>query len=201
LLADIPPRDDGADGADATVDESIDIARAVRPGTWRLDVERRVIDAGGGDLATAVVRVGAVYGGVGGSFPDLFHHARTTGTLGHVGDGANRWSLIHRDDLADLFATIVERDGRGVFHGVDGAPLAMREIMALVARGAAAHRGGAVDVHGVAPDQARSELPYYASVLACDLAMVTPRARALGWMPTIASFRDGVVATASDVLG
>lgn len=172
------------------VNEDIDLARATRP-RWRLDVERRVLAAGRDDVATAVVRVGAVYGGAGGSFPGFFEHARATGSIAYVGDGSNRWSLIHRDDLAALYGAIVERGGRGVFHGVDGTPLTMREVMTLVARASGDH----VEVRSVSPEQA-SALPYHASVLMCDLAMDTARARALGWAPSVASFRDGAALAA-----
>jgi nucleoside-diphosphate-sugar epimerase len=180
LLADLTPRRDTP-----PLDEAVDPARATRPGRWRLDVERQVLDAGG-----AVVRVGAVYGGHGGSFPDVFAHAARTRTLAWVGAGDNRWSTIHHDDLAALYRTILEHDGAGVFHGVDGAPLTTRELMTIVARAV----GDDVRAAGATPDEARA-LPYHASVLAVDLAMVTPRARALPWAPRVASFADGAAAT------
>jgi nucleoside-diphosphate-sugar epimerase len=176
--------------SDGTIDETVDMARSTHPGRWRLGVEQQVLDAARDRLATAVVRVGAVYGGAGGtggSFPDFFLHAQQTRSIAYVGDGANRWSLIYLQDLVELYRAILERDGRGVFHGVDGAPAPMREVMDAVARAV----GDDVVATGTNAERARAELPYHASVLERDLAMVTPRARALPWTPQLASFRDG----------
>ncbi len=172
------------------LDETVEPTRSTHPGRWRLGVEQRVLDAGNERLATSVVRVGAVYGGAGGSFPDFFRHALQTRSIAYVGEGANRWSLIYLQDLAELYRAILEHDGRGVFHGVDGAPTPMREVMQAVARASGA------DVVAASMDAGRAaaELPYHAPVLERDLAMLTPRARALPWTPRFASFHDGAEA-------
>lgn len=172
------------------VDEAVDISRATRPGSWRLDVEQAVL-AATGERRTAVVRLGAVYGGDGGSLPSLFEHAERTRTLEHVGDGENRWSLIHHDDLAALYRAILAHGACGVFHGVDGVPLSIREMMQIVA----AAVGPDVVVRGCPAERAPERLPYYASVLEADLAMDTTRARALGWAPRVESFASGAAAT------
>jgi nucleoside-diphosphate-sugar epimerase len=85
------------------IDETVDFSRAAR-GRWRLDLEGRVLAAGDDDLATSVLRVGAVYGGDGGSFPDFFRHARAHGSIAWIGDGTNRWSLIQRARAAGTSA-------------------------------------------------------------------------------------------------
>ncbi|MBI4510862.1 MAG: NAD(P)H-binding protein [Deltaproteobacteria bacterium] len=173
-------------GTDATVDEQTDPAQAKHPGAWRLAHEGIILDASTETLATAVVRLGAVYGGKGGSLGDLFSEATRARTSTFVAPGTQRWSLIYRGDLAALYRAIVETRARGVFHGVDGSPMSMREIAETVSNVVGNCRTTAISV-----EAARACLPYFSSVLCRDLAMTTARALALGWQPRHRSFAHG----------
>jgi len=118
----------------------------------RAEHERIVLDAGG-----AVVRPGMIWGGE--SF--LFEHPL------YIGDGRNRWPLVHRDDVAELYRLIAESGARGVFHAV-------AEVRC------------AADVFpgkGVPLEEAREELGGFADALALDQDVTAVRSRELGWAP------------------
>lgn len=157
-------------------------------GAWRLEVERDVLAAAGGGVTTAVVRPGQVYGGSGGTLPMMFGSAVEEGAAVYVGDGASRWSLVHRDDLAHLFRRVVEARDGGVFHGVDGHPLSVADVARLASEAAGA--GGRT--RAIPLEDARREWGSFAEMLALDVAVAPVRARALGWTPTYPSFAAGV---------
>lgn len=146
----------------------------------RARIEREVLEGCGGALSCAVIRPGMVYGGgAGGSVSELFRGAFEDGAPAHVGEGRNRWSLVHRDDAAALFRLVAERQAGGIFHAVDGHPLAVREVAESVGRAA----GAAGRVKSIALEQARAELGGFADALCLDQAADASRARALGWAP------------------
>ncbi|MEU7768626.1 hypothetical protein AB0B25_26455 [Nocardia sp. NPDC049190] len=61
--------------------------------------------------------------------------AREKGASGYVGDGANAWSAVHREDAARLFRLAVDKAEAGtVLHAVADAGVATRDIAEAVAR-------------------------------------------------------------------
>lgn len=125
----------------------------------RAEHERIVLDAGG-----AVVRPGMIWGGE-GAF--LFEHPL------FIGDGENRWPLVHRDDVAELYRLVVERGARGIFHAVAEVRRA-RDVFP--------------DVTPTPLEEARRELGAFADALALDQNVRATHALALGWRPTSAPF-------------
>ncbi|HEX8171067.1 MAG TPA: NAD-dependent epimerase/dehydratase family protein [Thermoanaerobaculia bacterium] len=132
------------------VDDADESAPASGP---RAEHERIVLDAGG-----AVIRPGMVWGGEG---IWLFDHPL------YIDDGMNRWPLVHRDDLAELYRLVAERGGRGIFHGV-AEVLRARDVF---------------PGNGVPLEEARRELGGFADALALDQNVRADRSRALGWTP------------------
>ena len=119
----------------------------------RAEHERIVLEAGG-----AVIRPGMIHGGEAW----LFTHPIV------IGDGENRWPLVHRDDVAELYRLVVERGARGIFHAVAEVRRA-RDVFP-----------------GLSPtplNEARKELGSFADALALDQNVRADRARALGWTP------------------
>lgn len=171
---------------DGPADESASTERAAELVAWRPAHERAVLEAGdaAGGPATAVIRPGMVYGGRGGLASHLFESAVETGAAEYVGDGANRWSMVHREDLADLYRLVVERTARGIFHGVDGH--AARVAEAARAASEAAGKGGAT--RSVPLEEARRKLGPVADALCLDQVLAAPRSAELGWRPARASF-------------
>jgi nucleoside-diphosphate-sugar epimerase len=153
---------------------------------WRPAHERALLASASDRIAPSVIRVGAVYGGADENVSSFFATARDAGAAEYVGDGANRWAMVHRDDLAALYVTVAEQRARGVFHGVDGAEVRVRAIAAAASVAAGAEgRTRAVPV-----EAARRELGSFADVKCLDLVVTTARARALGWTPRRVSFLE-----------
>lgn len=157
---------------------------------WRLRVEREVLAAGDERVATAVVRPGQVYGGDGGTLPMMWEPAAAGEAAPFVGEGRNRWSMVHRADLARLFLRVVETRARGTFHGVDGQPM----TVAAIARAASEAAGAGGRTRAIPLEEARRDLGGFADMLALDVAALPVRARALGWEPRYGSFPDGAAA-------
>ncbi|MGH7558241.1 MAG: NAD-dependent epimerase/dehydratase family protein [Gemmatimonadota bacterium] len=151
---------------------------------WRPRHEEQVLTAATEVVATAVIRPGMVYGGSGGLVSRLFETAVEDDAAAYVGKGGNRWSLIHRGDLARLYLRVAEERAGGIFHGVDGQPLQVTEL----AR-AASVAAGAGETRGVPLDEARGELGPMADALILDQALIARRSGEIGWRPIRRDFR------------
>lgn len=145
---------------------------------WRPEQEARVLQAGTAGLAASVIRPGMVYGGKDGLFARLFATAERDGAAEFVGDGANHWSPVHRDDVARLYRMVVEGGGSGIYHCAEPAELVGALAMAA---SRAAGAGGATQRLRV--EEAREEMGELADALTMNQVMGCRRARALGWEP------------------
>jgi nucleoside-diphosphate-sugar epimerase len=156
---------------------------------WRLEHERLVLERSGGNgLRTAVVRPGIVYGGSRGIIADLLKDA-LNGLVRVVGEGRNHWPCIYDRDLADVYLRVVTNgEASGVFHANDEADERVDDIVEAIAR----HAKMRPDVRHVPIDEARTKLGPYADALALDQIVRSPRARALGWAPTLHSVSANV---------
>jgi nucleoside-diphosphate-sugar epimerase len=151
--------------------------------SWRPQHERLVIDANSDRLRTIVVRPGVVYGGGHGIVADLFKSA-SNGLVRVVGDGNNHWPLVYDRDLGDLYARLAGReDASGVYHANDEGDERVNEIVDAIKP----YLPVKPDVRHVPLDEARTKMGTYAEALALDQVVRSPRARALGWTPTLRS--------------
>jgi nucleoside-diphosphate-sugar epimerase len=121
----------------------------------RAEHERVVLERGG-----AVIRPGMIWG----DDAYLFSHPI------YIGDGNDRWPLVHRDDVAELYRIVVERGARGVFHAVTEVRRA-RDVFLSIA--------------GTPLEEARKELGGFADALALDQNVRARRALELGWKPRL----------------
>lgn len=155
---------------------------------WRPEHERLVLEAGRGQLRTAVVRPGIVYGGSRGIIADLLKTA-ANGLVRVIGDGRNHWACVHDRDLADLYVRVATNpDASGVFHATDEADESVADIVESVAR----HAKSLPDIRNVPIDEARAKMGSYADALALNQIVRSPRARAIGWAPTSHSVAGSV---------
>ena len=154
----------------------------------RVEHERVVLEASAGDLRTVVIRPGCVYGGTGSLTASWFESARKEGATRIVGDGENRWSLVHRDDLARVYVLAAESGCRGeVFNATDRSRATVRECAQAASR--AAGQGGRIASTGVA--EAVKSLGAWAECLTFDQHVDSGKAtRFLGWQPRHAGFVD-----------
>lgn len=166
------------------VDESAPADHPAEVVAWRPSHEEQILGSADETVAATVVRPGMVYGGRGGLVVRFFESAEARGAAEYVGDGQNRWSLVHRDDLGRLYVAIAEARAGGVFHGVDGLPV--KVVDAARAASHAAGRDG--EIESVPYAEAREELGPVADAITLDQALVTSRAEEVGWLTTHRSF-------------
>ena len=175
----------GNTGAPASEEACINPVKLV---AWRPEHERLVLDAARHGLRTAVVRPGVVYGGARGIIGDLLKDA-ANGLVRVVGNGQNHWACIYDRDLADLYVRLVAHpDASGVYHVNDEADELVGDIVDSIAR----HARMKPDVRNMPLEEARTKMGPYADALALDQLVRSPRAKALGWSPSLHSVAGNV---------
>ena len=156
--------------------------------SWRPDHERLVLDGARSGIRTIVIRPGLVYGGGRGIIGDLLKDA-ANGLVRVIGEGRNHWACVYDRDLADLYVRVAAMaDASGVFHANDEADERVDDIVEAIARQAKMRP----DVRHVPIGEARKKMGPYAEALALDQIVRSPRARALGWAPTLHSVAGSV---------
>jgi nucleoside-diphosphate-sugar epimerase len=156
--------------------------------SWKLPIERRVLEAKG--MRGVVIISGVAYGDGGGGIPGLLLGSPRddSGNLVMLGTGRQHWSAVHAADLADFFRRVLEDDSaRGRYIIANGLNPTVAELTDAAAV--------AADAKGAVPgsdDEARARLgDYFAEVLLLDQGTAAARARAeLGWRPSRPSFTD-----------
>ena len=145
--------------------------------------ENLVLGAASDQLRTVIVRPGLVYGGGRGIVSDLFKSA-ANGLVRVVGDGNNRWPLVYDRDLAELYARlVVSQDASGIYHANDEGDERVNDLVEAISP----YVPFRPDVRHVPIEEARTKMGAYADALALDQVVRSPRARALGWTPTLHS--------------
>lgn len=150
---------------------------------YRPGIERQVLAAAEDGVRASVIRPGIVHGRGGGIPALLVGLAREHGGPRVVGDASVRWPMVHVDDLAELFALVVEDAPAGsLWHGVTEAAVPVTRL--AEAAGRAAGVAGEPEVWPL--EQARERLgALFADALVLDQSVGGQAARAkLGWSPT-----------------
>ena len=156
---------------------------------WRPAHEAAVLESAARSGARAlIVRPGIVYGGAQGAIGELLQ-AAANGLIRVIGDGSNRWPSIYDRDLAELYVRLASHaDAEGVFHATDHADERVDDIVEAIAR----HARTRPDVRHVPFPEARRKLGPYADAVALDQVVRAPRARAIGWAPSLHSITGNV---------
>jgi nucleoside-diphosphate-sugar epimerase len=150
---------------------------------WRPAHEARVLNTAGMGIRPVVIRPGLVYGGSRGIVGDVFKDAANS-LIRIVGTGDNHWPLVYERDLAELFVRLASAAGAsGVFHANDEGDERVNDIVAAIA----AHAKTRPSVRHLPITEARKKMGPYADALALDQVVRSPRARALGWNPSLHS--------------
>lgn len=150
---------------------------------WRVPHEEVVLAAAGNGVRTVVVRPGLLYGGSRGIVSDLIKDG-LNGLIRVIGPGTNCWACVYDRDLADLYLRLVQTpEASGIFHANDEAD----ERVGDIAEAIASHVPMRPDVRYMPMPEARSKLGDYADALALTQRVRSPRARQLGWTPTLRS--------------
>ncbi|WP_413711791.1 NAD-dependent epimerase/dehydratase family protein [Rhizobium sp. Rhizsp82] len=102
---------------------------------FRLQHDRRVTGLKDRGIRGVVIRPPFVYGRSGGFLVTLINQAIEDRVANTIGDGLNRWSTVHVDDLADLYVrALVNQQAFGVFNAGSLDTVSMREIADGIAK-------------------------------------------------------------------
>jgi nucleoside-diphosphate-sugar epimerase len=154
---------------------------------WRPGVEDQVL-AGAPGVRTIVVRPGIVYGGARGIISEMLTSA-DNGLMRVIGSGDNHWAVVYDRDLADLYVRLAaSSDAAGVFHATDDSDDTVRDIVEAIA----AHAPARPEVRYMPLSEARKKQGALADALVLDQMVRSPRARALGWAPSLATLTRNV---------
>ncbi|MFF7364784.1 NAD-dependent epimerase/dehydratase family protein [Streptomyces sp. NPDC008125] len=133
------------------------------------------------DVRASVVRLPPTVHGDGdhGFLATVVATARAKGVSGYIGDGANRWPAVHRDDAARLFRLALESAPAGsTLHAVGDQGVPIRVVAEVIGE-----RLG-VPVASVDPADAAGHFTWLADILALDSPASADRTRSLlGWRP------------------
>lgn len=169
------------------VDEATPLSPA-RLVSWRPAHERLVLEADG--LRGIVIRPGCVYGRQGSLTNSWFEGASREHMLKVIGDGTNRWSMVHVDDLALGYVRAAESGlGGEVFNLCDST----RSTVTEMARAAARAAGYTGSIQYIPVEEAVKAMGPYAECLALDQHVDSSKAKSkLGWVPRHLSFVDDI---------
>jgi nucleoside-diphosphate-sugar epimerase len=164
------------------VDESAPL-NPIEQVAWRAPHEALVLDAASDSLRTVVVRPGVVYGGSRGIVGDLLRDA-ANGLVRVIGNGDNHWPLVYERDLGELYLRIATTpEASGIYHANDEGDERVNDLVAAIGE----HVKTRPSVRRVPLPEARSKMGAYAEALALDQIVRSPRARAIGWNPSLHS--------------
>ena len=168
--------------APASVDESAPV-NPIEHVAWRPGHEKRILDASTAGWRAIVVRPGIVYGGTGGIVGALLKDASNS-LVRVVGSGDNHWPLVYDRDLADLYVRLATSpDASGVYHANDEGDETVNDIVKSISE----HAKTEPSVRHLPLSEAKKKMGPYAEALALDQIVRSPRARALGWNPSLHS--------------
>jgi nucleoside-diphosphate-sugar epimerase len=168
--------------------EETDPLRPLALVAWRPAYEQKILAVPG--ARSIVLRPGCVYGKTGGLTGEWFAPAAEGKAITIVGDGKNRWSMVHVDDLADAYVRVVESGLTGeVFNVSDRSRATVGELATAAVRAA-----GSQSALAYLPlDEAAKAMGPYAECLAVDQQVDSRKAgRLLGWQPRHGGFVDEV---------
>jgi nucleoside-diphosphate-sugar epimerase len=150
---------------------------------WRPAHEARVLDAATAGWRTVVIRPGIVYGSDRGIVGDLLQDAANS-LIRVIGSGDNHWPLVYDRDLAELYVrTAANPDASGIYHANDEGDETVNHIVAAISE----HAKTTPSVRHMPLAEAKQKMGPYAEALALDQIVRSPRARALGWTPSLRS--------------
>lgn len=166
-------------------DESAPLNPPIRV-SRRPEMER--IALGSSTVRGIVLRPGCVYGQEGGMFADWFAPAAKGEAPTIVGDGTNRWPLVHVDDLADAYVRAAESTLRGEVINVTDRSRETVTTMVTALSEAAGYHGAP---RYLAAAEAATTLGTFAECLTLDQHVDSSKAvRVLGWQPRHGGFSD-----------
>jgi nucleoside-diphosphate-sugar epimerase len=106
----------------------------------RRDIDLRVLAAAKEGIRAIVLCPGNIYGSGSGlnprsvQIPFLVDQARESSLVHIVGQGVNRWSNVHIEDVAELYSLALQKAPPGAFYFVENGEASFAEIGDAIAR-------------------------------------------------------------------
>ena len=149
---------------------------------WCSGLHRAVVDSE--HLTGMVILPAMVYERDGGVLDPMIDDAKKLGKIRLVGSDTTRWSMVHRYDLAMLFALMLERGEQGsVYNGAAMVGLQIGEIARVLSRRYQLQQPPEV----ISVDEAVATMGSWASGYSIDQQMSGQKAmRELAWQPEYA---------------
>ena len=149
---------------------------------WRKSVEDAVLARAAEGARPVIVQPGLLYGGDNRLIDHFFiTPGKLNGAIPYIGDGANRWALVHVDDIATLYVAALSAEAGSVYIGVGESHPTMKQVAEAAALGA----GLDGKTTSITLEQARAQMGPVADAFALDQRLTSAKARReLGWAPT-----------------
>ena len=158
---------------------------------WRAENEQKTVAAAQQGIKSIVLRPVIVYGGEEGIIDNLIQQAQKTSKVIYVDNGENYWSLVHVEDLADLYLLALEKAQPGALYNASTEYLPAKEIAELIAKAA-----GNAQAKSLSLEEARQALSIFADAFALDQKIGSVKAKQeLGWQPKAAKFAEDIAKT------
>lgn len=171
-----------APGQVATERDGLPVDRATGDAQGRLGNAHYALMLADRGVRSSVVRLPPATHGVGdnGFVATSIAFAREKGAAVYVGDGANRWPAVHRDDAARLFRLALESAPAGsVLHAVGDEGVPIRELAGIYA----SHLD--IPALSITPEQAVEYVGFLGRFWGIDGPASSQITRQLlGWNPT-----------------
>ncbi|MYS20124.1 Nucleoside-diphosphate-sugar epimerase [Streptomyces sp. DvalAA-14] len=116
----------------------MDAPSPLSPGAQRIPSEETTLALAAQGVRASVIRIPPSVHGDGdtGLVPQLIKVARKKGVSVYLGEGRNRWSAVHRDDVAHLFRLALEKGVAGArYHAVADEGVEFRTIAEAIGEG------------------------------------------------------------------
>jgi len=173
-----------------TGDELVDETTPLRPARQvkiRPEIERLVLEHP--HVRGLVIRPGCVYGGRGG-LTGMWFSGDQKAQIKIIGDGNNRWAMVHVEDLAEAYLRAAESGLKGeIFNITDRSRSSVNEM----AEAAVIAAGGHAKFVYVPLAEAEKNMGDFTECLALNQHVDSRKAvRMLGWQPRHGGFVDGV---------
>ena len=149
---------------------------------WRRWGEDAGLARAGDGARPVIVQPGLLYGGDNRLIDHFFiTPGKIDGAVPYIGDGANRWSMVHIDDMATLYADALSAKAGSVYLGVGEGHPTMRQVAEAAARGAGLEGRTA----SITLEQAYARMGPITDAFVLDQRLTSAKARReLGWAPT-----------------
>ncbi|MEN2786547.1 NAD-dependent epimerase/dehydratase family protein [Sphingomonas qilianensis] len=169
----------------ATEDSPLHPLEMVR---FRQALEEEIFGAAADGVHGIILRPAWVYGNHAWTTMMMYGSAQGDGAARYVGNGQNRWTCVHVDDLANLYLLALEMaPAASVFNDAHGAATPLIDIARAASEGA----GTEGRVAAWPLEEARQALGGFADAIACDQLVSGEHAeRVLGWRPSRHSILD-----------